>query len=186
MNWYLKHVSGPSADPITLADAKLHLQVDHSADDALITRLITVAREHCEAFTGRVLGTQTFAQTQEDFSLWCPIFAAPLVSVESITYVDGNGVTQTWNAAEYRVIKRANAYGSIEPAYGFAYPAVRCQSDAVVISFTAGEAASASLIAGMLLLIGHLYANREAVVIDKSAVTLPLAVESLWTPYRIF
>ncbi len=39
-------------DPISLADAKLFLRVDISDDDALITSLITVAREYCETFTG--------------------------------------------------------------------------------------------------------------------------------------
>ncbi|HEJ7903487.1 TPA: phage gp6-like head-tail connector protein [Serratia marcescens] len=38
----------------------------------------------------------------------------------------------------------------------------------------------------MLLLIGHLYANREAVIVGASASKLPLAVESLLQPYRIY
>ena len=40
--------------------------------------------------------------------------------------------------------------------------------------------------AAMLLLIGNWYANRESVVAGQSVVTLPLAVESLLQPYRIY
>ncbi|QJU39057.1 head-tail connector protein [Serratia marcescens] len=38
----------------------------------------------------------------------------------------------------------------------------------------------------MLLCIGHWYANREAVIVGASASKLPLAVESLLQPYRIY
>ncbi|MBF7956132.1 head-tail connector protein [Rahnella victoriana] len=40
--------------------------------------------------------------------------------------------------------------------------------------------------AAMLLLIGHWYANRESVVVGDNVVTLPLAVESLLQPYRVY
>jgi len=40
--------------------------------------------------------------------------------------------------------------------------------------------------AAMLLLIGHWYANRESVVVGQTALKLPLAVESLLQPYRIY
>lgn len=38
----------------------------------------------------------------------------------------------------------------------------------------------------MLLCIGHWYANREAATVGASAATVPLAVESLLQPYRIY
>lgn len=38
----------------------------------------------------------------------------------------------------------------------------------------------------MLLLIGHWYANRESVVVGQTVSSLPLAVESLLQPYRIY
>ena len=40
------------------------------------------------------------------------------------------------------------------------------------------------LTTGMLLLIGHWYENREAVVIGSTATELPMAVEALISPYR--
>lgn len=38
----------------------------------------------------------------------------------------------------------------------------------------------------MLLLIAHWYANREAVVVAATVVSLDFAVESLLQPYRIY
>lgn len=40
------------------------------------------------------------------------------------------------------------------------------------------------LTTAMLLLIGHWFENREAVVIGSSAAELPMAVEALISPYR--
>lgn len=38
----------------------------------------------------------------------------------------------------------------------------------------------------MLLLVGHWFANREAVSVDAAANTVPLAVDALLQPYRIY
>ncbi|MCU5775226.1 head-tail connector protein [Winslowiella arboricola] len=40
--------------------------------------------------------------------------------------------------------------------------------------------------AAMLLLIGHWYSNREAVVIGQATSEVPFAVEALLQPYRIY
>ncbi len=47
----------PAGEPLTLAEAKLHLRVDLSDDDALITALISAAREQAEFLTGQRLIT---------------------------------------------------------------------------------------------------------------------------------
>lgn len=195
-NWFLTSTGGPNTEPIDLSTAKLHLKQDASADDALINTLITAARQQCEAYTNRVLGTQTFTQTQDGFShfpvaypSWCSgffIYAAPLVSVDSITYVDPNGVTQTWANTAYDVVKKANGYSYVRPVFGTVYPITRWQTAAVTVSVTAGGSVPDALIAGMLLLIGHWYENREAVIHSRFAVELPLGVEALWQPYKVF
>ncbi|WP_193146545.1 head-tail connector protein [Serratia marcescens] len=38
----------------------------------------------------------------------------------------------------------------------------------------------------MLLLVGHWYENREASVVGQSVSKLPMAVESILQPYRIY
>ena len=45
------------AEPVTLEEARLHLRVDHTDEDALIGSIILAARELAEHETGRVFST---------------------------------------------------------------------------------------------------------------------------------
>ena len=49
----------PSAEPISLAQAKKFLRVFNTDDDDLISGLITAAREEVENFTNRSFGRTT-------------------------------------------------------------------------------------------------------------------------------
>ena len=49
---------GPTAEPISLADAKTYLRVSGTEDDSLIETLIAAARVHVETLTRRALITQ--------------------------------------------------------------------------------------------------------------------------------
>ncbi len=53
-------LAGPASEPVTLADAKTFLRVDHDADDVLIGSLIAAARRLVETATRRALITQTW------------------------------------------------------------------------------------------------------------------------------
>ena len=88
--------TAPSSEPITLAEAKLYLRVDTTADDALITALITAARETVERYTSRALVTQTITQVLDCFpGFGFRLAVHPVQSITSITYKDSNGSDQT-------------------------------------------------------------------------------------------
>lgn len=54
----LKLTTAPAVEPVTLSEAKAHLRLDISDDDALITTLITAARVHAENVCRRAFVTQ--------------------------------------------------------------------------------------------------------------------------------
>jgi uncharacterized phiE125 gp8 family phage protein len=51
-------IEEPAIEPLTLAEAKSFLRVEHSADDDLIGALIKAARSEVESATRRALITQ--------------------------------------------------------------------------------------------------------------------------------
>lgn len=54
----IRLTQAPAEEPITLAEAKLHLRVTDSGDDTLISMLISAARIHAENVCRRVFVTQ--------------------------------------------------------------------------------------------------------------------------------
>ncbi len=83
-----------------------------------------------------------------------------------ISYVDGNGATQTLSSALYQVDARSEP-GRIVPAYGQSWPSTREQLNAVTITYRAGytdaDAVPKRIKQAIGLLAAHWYENREAV-----------------------
>ena len=97
--------SAPSVEPLTTAEAKAHLRVDGTAEDAYIDECVTDARGTIEELTGRALITQTW-------DLWLdgwPAFGVitlprpPLQSVTSVVYYDTDDTEATLSSANYLV-----------------------------------------------------------------------------------
>ncbi|KQV78478.1 hypothetical protein ASD15_21945 [Massilia sp. Root351] len=64
----------------------------------------------------------------------------------------------------------------------------QAQLDAAMLAGTAGDApkvATASVLAAALLMLGHLYANREDTVVGVSVAELPMGAKSLLSSYRV-
>lgn len=193
----LSLVTAPAREPIDLATAKIHLRVDTEDENALVDGLIRSAREYVESATGRALLTQTWDLKLDGFpceGLELP--KAPVSAVSSITYLDTNGASQTWSSANYLTDLPAGPKASkarITPAYGVVPPSTYDVMNAVTIRFVCGYGSSGDRVPGplrqaMLLLIGHWYQSREAVVVGVGigGVTVPLTVEQLLWPYKVF
>src|SRR5437660_8133399 len=58
-------LSGPAVEPLTLADAKQFIRVEHNDDDDVIAALIAGARIHVETQTRRALITQSWRLTRD-------------------------------------------------------------------------------------------------------------------------
>lgn len=180
--------AGPAIEPVTLSEARGHLRVDHSDDDLLIMNLIVAAREHIEGTsTRRALITQTRDYWLPHFSGSMEIPYPPLQSVTSVKYIDAAGAEQTLDSSVYAVVSD-DIPGRVELAYGESWPTVRRESNAVAIRFVAGYGAArgdvpATIRQGLLLLVGHLYENRELVA-PVQLHTIPMGIKALLAPYR--
>lgn len=184
-------VTGPAAEPVTLAEAKAHLRVDIADDDALISSLITAARGQLEGDTRRAFVTQTWDYTLGSFpparKLDLPL--PPLASVTSITYKDAEGNVSTFPSANY-VVDTSEVFGRIVLKDGYTWPStILWPAAAVTVRFVAGYGTAAAVPQtakqALLLLVGHWYENRETVIAaGVLAREVPMAYERLMWQLR--
>jgi uncharacterized phiE125 gp8 family phage protein len=138
-------ITPPAAEPVTLTLAKQHLRVDFSDDDALITGLITTARQFAENVMNRAIYNQTYVLSLDQFNygdwrstipmerrnplkfsaLWesmaLRLSMPRLVSVTSITYLDVTGTQQTLDYSTYNVDINSEP-ARIVPAINLTWP----------------------------------------------------------------
>ena len=191
MRHALRLKTSPASEPVSLAEAKLHLKIESidTAEDSLIQRLIVVARRRAEVSTGRALVTQTWTLALDSFpGDVIEVPRPPLSSVASITYIDPEGVTQTLAADRYRVDAQREP-GRLTPAWDESWPATRPVSNAVEVQFVAGYGdpgkVPEDIRQALLLIVGRYYAHREDVQAGGTPpVKMPLGAEHLLLPYR--
>ncbi|MBA2628006.1 MAG: phage head-tail connector protein [Gemmatimonadales bacterium] len=194
-------VTPPAVEPVDLESLKRHLRVEHNEDDELIATLGQAAREFGETYTRRAWMTQTWERVIDTFP-WSALSLPypPVQSIESVTYVDRNGATQTWAADQYTLdLAGDGGFGRLYPVFGGVYPTdLRWHPGGVVVRFVAGYgdvpetladplAASvpAAGRAALKLIVGHLYAHREESVVGTIISTIPFSARTLLATMRL-
>ncbi len=140
MSFSLTCETQPTAEPVTLAEAKAFLRVDHARDDAFLGLCITTARRKIEERTGQQLLTATWKLALDRFPVGpCEIVLPkpPLQSVTTLKYLDENGTLQTLAASEY-IVSTGRMPARIQPAYGTSWPIIRRQLESVQVTYDAG------------------------------------------------
>lgn len=192
----VRRVTPPEEEPIDLAEAKVHLFLDGTSQDADIERLIAACRRHVERMTGRSLITQEWELTLDRFP--CeddpqgPVILLPwgdVQSVDGITYVDEDGETQTLETSVYVADLTENP-ARVALEVDQVWPATRARIGAVTVAYTAGYGDEATdvpedLRHAVRLLLGHWHRNREGVVTGTISTVVQLALDSLIDSYRI-
>lgn len=185
--------TAPTTEPVTKAEAKLHLRhaldADDPTEDALLDRLIASARDYVQDYTGRSLTTQTWQCAVCAFPerLWLP-YAAPLQSVTFVKYYDADNVLQTLDPTVYTT-PAFQEPAQIRRAYTESWPSAYTREDAVQIEYVTGATTAGAvpqpLVQAMLLLIGHWYEQREAVLAGTISKEVEFTVQALCAPYRL-
>jgi uncharacterized phiE125 gp8 family phage protein len=134
--------AAPAITPVSLADVKAHLRVDHSDDDAMIGALLATAVNRFDGWSGilgRCLVEQTWRQDFGCFSDCLRLPLAPVLSVESVTYFDSENAQQTLAASVYGLFSDARgSYVGLKPDQSWS--GTYSRRDAVSVTFKAGYA----------------------------------------------
>ena len=170
MNLILK--TPPATEPIFLAEVKSYLKIsdyeEYATEDTYLTSLITAAREYCEDFQSRAYITQTWELALPYFPCEIKIPKGKLQAIDSITYKNSAGITETLAVTTDYVTSIRGIMGRVVPAYGKAWPSFTpFPLDAVIITFTCGYGSASDVPEkvkqAMKLLISHWFTNRVPV-----------------------
>jgi uncharacterized phiE125 gp8 family phage protein len=171
----LKRTVAPVTTPVSLGEVKAHLALNHTDDDAYLTSLIEAATATIDGPTG--IGVALIKQTWRATFDYVPhAFVIPLQPVRAITSIKVG--TETLAVDRYDFDPDTSTLYCATPIYG-------SRSKRVKIEFEAGyDTVPADLRHAILMIVGHFYANREAVTTLKLE-KVPMAVESILNRYRV-
>lgn len=175
-------------EPVSVSEAFKHLRIAADADEeGYINSLITAAREYCEGITRRSLILRTYDAFPERFGgRYIELPRPPLVGVESIIYTGSSGADIIMPVSDY-IVDTDSEPGRIILPHNGVWPALMPGAiNPIKITYTAGygegDMVPESIRQSMLLLIGHWYANREAV--GDVGVPIAFAVDNLLSMYK--
>ena len=181
-------ITGPTTPPVTTAEAKLHLRVTHSNEDAYIGALVDAARLVVEGRTGYRLFTQTVelrADSWNDPGLSDPgrtdvisLRVAPVASITSVKYFSSSDTDTTLSSSGYWAdltgvparIQTKTSWPSTNGRIGN----IRVR----LVAGTAVDSVPQIFKEAVLLLVGHYYVNREQVT-DIKLHEIPEGINSI-------
>lgn len=153
---------------VTVDEAKLHLRADGTDEDALIGIYIAAA----EQAAVKALDRGVYA---DGTALQAAMTAAP-AALTTATAAYAAAVTAA--DAMTDTTEQTAALQVAETAYMRSQVAYRQVFDGIVVNDT--------IKAAVLLTVGHLYANREDVVVGASVTALPHGADCLLQPYKVY
>lgn len=177
--------SGLMADtePVSLEMAKIQLRIDDdSAEDGLIARQISTAREIVEKRSGHILVPRPVTQAFDRFDrlrlrAW-PVAEGGVVNVR---YIDPTGAAQEYVGARLAASARPVI---VLPAVGLPWPATYAERGAVTITVNAGYVEPglipSPLVSAILGAVTDLYENRSEALSEAAMRT----VAAICDPYR--
>ena len=174
---------------IATSDAKLYLKVDISDDDTIIAGLVTAATKSAEEYTNRFFLSTTIEQYATTFADIKNLLKSPVSTVVRIQYYDENNSLQTLSSDFWDVT------AAVEPSQIYlkpnkSFPQIAQREDAVIVKYIVGYGSATTdvplpITQACYLIIGHLYQNRQEVVVGKIATELPFGAKYLLDQYKV-
>ena len=194
----LTTLTEPVNEPVSLVEAKAYLRVDNTDEDTLIGTLITAARQWVESYLDRALILRQLVLRLDTFPVEIelpqpPLSSAGTTTAISLTYTLETGTTATLSSSEYR-IDRTSTPGVLRQNYSGSWPGHLNDYNSIAVTYWAGYGSDKgdmppAIKNAILLMVGHLFENRSAVVTGTITKPIEFALESLlksksWGSYQ--
>ena len=194
----LTTLTEPVNEPVSLVEAKAYLRVDNTDEDTLIATLITAARQWVESYLDRALILRQLVLRLDTFPVEIELPQPPLstfgtTTAVSVTYTLETGTTATLSSSEYR-IDRTSTPGVLRQNYSGSWPGHLNDYNSIAVTYWAGYGSDEGDIPpaiknAILLMVGHLFETRSAVVTGTISKPIEYALESLlksksWGSYQ--
>lgn len=178
--------SPPATEPVSLAEAKVHLRVTHADDDTYVSTLIIAARRQVESRTGLRLITQGWSLFRDCWPMQADLSLelSPVLSVNDILAYSWDGTPSPYDAAHYyldaaskpaRVVLRQDRFP----------PMPGRNVNGIEVRFTAGFGAASAvpqeLKQAVLILLAHWFDHRG----DGDDALLPQTFSDIIRQHRI-
>jgi len=181
-------VTPASTYPVSLTEAKLHLKVDITTDDALITNLIVAATQLSEEYTNRFFIDTVVNQTSTSFNGLNELFKSKVSSVTHVKYYDSNNTQQTWASSNY-VVNNEFEPCQINLVVDGTLPSIAKRVDAVECKYTVGYGTASDvpdvIKQAILLTLGNWYENRMSVITGRTTTEMPMSAKFLLDTYKV-
>lgn len=170
----VERVTAPATEPISMAQAKLFLRIDHAEEDTLLAMFITAAREAAEEALGKSLITQSqrlYVPCPKSTLLALP--RGPVQSIQTVATEDGAGEQATLDSDTYRLHA---GRGLLQLYHTVTAPTL-------IVTYVAGfgdgaEDVPSIIRQGLLNHVAAFYETRE------TQTPMPELVKAFYLPYR--
>lgn len=163
----------PTAEPLSVADVRDNLRIDHDYEDSRLSFLITMARELIEERCSIAIMEQTRQLHLDRFpdGDYLKIPYPPFMSLSSFTYRLDTEASRTVDSNSYSISSTRHP-AILYLKDGYEWPTEELSPvDAVKLTYKCGYATAAAvprrILQAMHLLIGHFYEHREEVVLGS-------------------
>ncbi|MEW6121360.1 MAG: phage head-tail connector protein [Pseudomonadota bacterium] len=179
-------LTGPTAEPLTVADLKDFLRITQDAEDALLARLVTTARQMVESAAARILMTQTWRVTRDAWPpsglILLPLAPAMSLAAARLRHADGSETALPLSAFTLRGDRTPAVLACDRSALPAPDRAVGGIELDLVLGYGDAGDVPGDLVQAVRLLAAHLYERREEAGL---AGLLPDGVAALLRPYRM-
>lgn len=181
-------ITPASTYPVSLTEAKLHLKVDITTDDTLITNLIVAATQVSEEYTNRFFIDTVVNQTCSDFKELSELFKSKVSAVTHVKYYDSNNAQQVWASSNY-VVNKEYEPCQINLVVDKSFPNIADRIDAVECRYTVGYGTASDvpdvIKQAILLTLGNWYENRMSVITGRTTTEMPMSAKFLLDTYKV-